>query len=69
MMLGILIYLFEVTTAKVNFRFYKQYSHVATRLICKRATFAQMVVSIFSSNIPLYTEKNSVEKLGSGNGT
>ena len=54
MILGILIYLFEVTTAKVNFRFYKQDSHVATRLICERTTFAQMVVSIFSSNIPIY---------------
>ena len=40
---GILVYLLicEVTTTKVNFRFYKQYSKTETRLVCKLPIFPQ----------------------------
>ena len=40
--LGIFVYLFisKVTTTKVNFRFYKQCSQVATRPLCEQAIFA-----------------------------
>ena len=62
--LGIFVYLFiwEVTTTKVNFHFYKQCSQVATRLICKWAIFV-LNASTFSSNIPLYIKKNPLAKL------
>ena len=46
----------KATTTKVNFRFYQQRSQAATRIICKQATFPQMLVSFFSSIIPLYIE-------------
>ena len=63
--LGIFVYLFiyEVTTIKVNFRSCKQCSQAETRLICERAIFLQNASIIFSSNIPLYIEKNPMEKL------
>ena len=40
--LGIFVYLFisKVTTTKVKFRFYKQCSQGATRVICERAISA-----------------------------
>ena len=43
------VYLFicKVTTTKVNFRFYKQCSQAATRLICKRAIFCQNASIVF----------------------
>ena len=50
----------EVTTTKVNFPFYKQRSEATTRYIYEPA---KMLVSFFSSDIPLYIEKNPVEKL------
>ena len=42
-LLGIFVYEFicKVTMTKVNFRFYKQFSQAATRLIFERAIFAQ----------------------------
>ena len=42
MILGIFVYLFiyKVTTTKVNFRFYKQCSQAITRLFYERAIFA-----------------------------
>ena len=57
--LGIFVYLFisKVTTKKVNFRFYKQCSQGAIHLICEQAILSKMLVSFFSSNIPLYIEK------------
>ena len=69
MILGIFVYLFiyEVTTTKVNLinNFKKQYSQVATGLLCK------MLVSLFSSNIPLCIGKKSRGKNMQGfpNGT
>ena len=56
--LRIFLYLFicKVATIKVNFRFYKQCSQAETHLVYER-------VSFFTSNIPLYIEKNPVEKL------
>ena len=65
-MIGIFAYLCicEVKTTKVYFRFYKQCSQAATRLICERAIFVcKMLVSPFTSNILLHIEKNPVEKL------
>ena len=64
MILGILVYLVisKVATTKVNFRFYKQCSQVATCLICEQAILRKMLVSFFSANIPLYIEKNPMEK-------
>ena len=49
--LEIFVYLFicEVMTNKVNFRFYKQYSQAATRLkltLCKYATSIKIKISI-----------------------
>ena len=62
--LGIFVYLFisKVTTKKVNFRFYKQCSQGAIRLLCEQAILSKMLLSFFSSNIPLYIEKTPVEK-------
>ena len=57
------MFIYKVTTTKVNFRFHKQCNQPTTRLICERVILRKMVVSFFSSNILLYTEKNSVEKL------
>ena len=57
------MFISRVTTIKVNVRFRKQCSQGATRLICEPAIFAQNASMIFSSNIPLYIEKNPVEKL------
>ena len=51
----------QVTTTKINFRYYKQFSQTATCLICERAILSNMLVLFFSSNIPLYI-KNSHEK-------
>ena len=50
MMLGIFVYLFiwDVTTTKVNFCCYKQCSQAATRLICERVVFAQNASVTFS---------------------
>ena len=48
---------------KVNFRFYKQCNKVQHVLIVNEPFLRKMLVSFFSSNIPLYTEKNPVEKL------
>ena len=45
------------------FNFYKQCSQAATRLICERAILAQNAIIVFNSNIPLYIEKNPLEKL------
>ena len=47
--LGIFVYLFisKVTTTKVNFRFYKQRSQGATRLIWERAISAQNASIVF----------------------
>ena len=61
---GIFVYLFiyEVTTTKVNFRFYKHCSQAATRLFSEQAIFAQNASIVFNSNIPLYIGKNPVEK-------
>ena len=49
MIVGIFVYLFicEVATTKMNFRFYKKYSQATTRLICEQAIFAQNVNVIF----------------------
>ena len=51
--LEIFVYLFicEVKTTKVNFRFYEQYSQTAIRLIWERAIFAQNASIVFSSII------------------
>ena len=35
------VFIFNVTTTQVNFRFYKQCSQGPTRLICERAISAQ----------------------------
>ena len=35
------LFIFEVTTTKLSFRFYKQCSQAVTRLIRERAIFAQ----------------------------
>ena len=35
------LFIYEVTTTNVNFRFYKQSSQAATGLICERASFAE----------------------------
>ena len=47
--LGIFVYLFiyEITTTKVNLCFYKQCSQAATCLICERAFFAQNASVVF----------------------
>ena len=47
--LGIFVYLFisKVTTTKVNFRFKKQPSQAATRLIWEQAIFAQNASTVF----------------------
>ena len=60
-MLGIFVYLFisKVTTTKVHFRFYKQYSQGATRLIWEWAKIRKIPVSFFTFKIPLYIEKIS----------
>ena len=41
------LFIWEVTTAKVNFRFYKQCSQTATHLICEEAIFAQNASIVF----------------------
>ena len=58
------VYLFicEVTTAKVIFRFYKQCSQPQHVLFAKEPFLRKMLLSLFSSNIPLYIEKNPVGK-------
>ena len=48
---------------KINFRFYKQCSQATARVICERAIFVQNASIVFSCNIPLYNEKNALEKL------
>ena len=64
MILGIFVYLVisKVTTTKVNFRFDSAVKphHV---LFGKKPFLRKMLVSFFSPNIPLYIEKNPVEKL------
>ena len=62
--LRIFVYLFicKFTTTKVNFRFYKQCSQVATCLFKNPPFLREMLVPFFSSNIPLYIEKNPVVK-------
>ena len=47
--LGIFVYLFiyKVTTTKVNFRFKKQSSQAATRLTWEQAIFAQNASTVF----------------------
>ena len=47
--LGIFVYLFlfKVTTIKVNFRFNKQCIHMATRLICEQTIFPQNASTVF----------------------
>ena len=64
-MLGIFVYMFicEVTTTKLDFHFYKHCNQTATRLICQRVIFAQNASIVFSFNIPLYIEKNPLNKL------
>ena len=67
--LGIFVYLVisKVTTAKVNFRFYKKSNQGATKeqyvLIANKPFLPKMLVSFFRSNISLYIEKNPVGKL------
>ena len=51
------VYFSKVIATKANICFYKQFSQSATRLICE-----EMLVLFFNSNIPLYIEKNTVEK-------
>ena len=41
------LFISKVTTAKVNFRFYKECSQGLTRLICERAIFAQNASTVF----------------------
>ena len=53
----------QVTTTKVNFRFWKQCSQVQQVLFENELLLRKMLVSFFSSNIPLYIRKNPVEKL------
>ena len=57
--LEIFVHLFicEVTTTKGNFRFYKQCSQTATRLICERAIFAPNASIVFLALIFFYTLK------------
>ena len=59
---GNFVYLFicEVTTTKVNFRFYKWCSQAATRLICEQVVLCK--ISFDSFNIPLYIERNHVAR-------
>ena len=57
------MFICEVTTTKVNFRFDKQRSQDAASLICEWVIFAQNASIVFTSNIPLHTEKNPLEKL------
>ena len=59
MILGIFVYyfIFKVTTAKVNFRFYKQCNQAATRLICEGVIFVQNASIVFLALIFLYTLK------------
>ena len=63
--LGIVVHLFisKVVTTKVNFPFYKQCSQGATCLFANEPYLRDMLASFFNSNIPLYIEKNPVEKL------
>ena len=64
--LEIFVHLFicEVTTTKVNFRFFKQCSQTTTRLVCERAIFAPSAGIVFLALIFFYTlKKNLVEKL------
>ena len=62
--LGILVNLFisKNKTTKVNFRFYEQCSQDAIRLICEQPFLRKILVSFYRSNIPVYIEKNPVEK-------
>ena len=39
--ISVCLFIYEVTAATVNFRFYKQCSQAATRLIWKQAIIAQ----------------------------
>ena len=57
------MFIYKVKTTKVNFRVYKQCSQATTRLICEESFLCKMLVSLFSSNIPLNIGKNPVEKL------
>ena len=64
--LAIFIYLFiyEVTTTKVNFLFYRNSAVKLQHVLFENESFlCKMLVSFFSSNIPLYIGKNPVEKL------
>ena len=49
MKLSIFVYLLicKITSTKVNFRYYKQCSQAATRLICERSIFAQSASIVF----------------------
>ena len=65
MILGIFVYLFiyKVTTTKVNFRFRNSAVKPQHVLFENEPFLRKMLVSFFSSNIPLYIGKNPVEKL------
>ena len=67
---GTFVYLFicDVTTRNVNCRFYKQCIHAATRLIRKRAIFAQNASVFFLALTFPYTLKRSVGKIMQGSG-
>ena len=53
----------QVTTTKVNFCFWKHCSQAQQVLFENQLLLRKMLVSFFSSNIPLYIRKNPVEKL------
>ena len=57
------LFISKVTTTKINFRFYKQCSQGAAGLICEGVILRKLLVSFFSSNIPLCNKKNPVENL------
>ena len=65
------LFIYEVTTTKVDFAFRNSAVKLQDVLFEEETFFFQMLISFFSSNIRLYIGKNLVEKLCKvfGNGT
>ena len=57
------LFIYEVTTRKVNFVFRNSLVKPQHVLFENEPFLLKMLVSLFSSNIPLYIGKNPVEKL------